>query len=648
MASRSRWFISLVFIIVGWTIGGCSGKREVTGQVFVVTNGGENVKLGLVDIHIVNERLLAEIARPLIGRAMTNKANMMLLKELAVEFELLVKQAPSGFQSPLEELSKVVTRRADTERLLAESLEDALFKNLPPAVAQTDADGMFTVDLLETEWLAARGQRRTGNSTENYFWLIPTKGAQKKLLLSNDRMLADADAIILVLQKFSNNPVVMRSSEVLLAWAIEKSAAGKKALSEAKESVALAIAEEKANAEAAMKERERLAAEAQAKEEAELQERKRLLAEAKAKAEEAEGALAKSLGLSRPFTLGARGRIGNIVVCWIPPGQLTVGSRDSEEARSLDEYTHEVQISRGVFFAETECTQAQWESAMQSNPSDFKGADRPVEQVSWIDAMEFCRKLTAKHRADGRLPEGWEWRLPSEAEWEYAARAGTTSPRHGELDAVAWFQGNSKNQTHLVKQKSANAWGLHDTLGNVWEWCGDWYDQYPVERVIDPIGPISGTSRVIRGGCWKHHAGLARSASRLRLSPNARYSYLGFRPALSLVVKTGEKETQLNAGAGPQQMMVKPGSRHLELSGVAGRFTPDVPYPRDALIRRESGSCEFMITVDDSGGIIAVKLMSSSGSSTLDTAARRHIDRLWRFRPEDVGDWLVPITFSLR
>jgi formylglycine-generating enzyme len=648
MASLSRYFISLVFIIVGWTVGGCSGKREVTGQVFVVTNGGENVKLGLVDIHIVNERLLAEIARPLVGRAMTNKANAMLLKELAVEFEVLVKQAPSGFQSPLEELSKFVTRRADTERLLAESLEDALFKNLPPAVAQTDADGMFTVELLETEWLAARGQRRIGNSTENYFWLIPTKGAHKKLLLSNDRMLADADAIMLVLQKFSHNSMVMRSSEVLLAWAIEKSAAGKKALSESKDAAEAELRERERLAAEAKATKERAAAEAQAKEEEEVREQKRLTAETKAKAEEAEGVLAKSLGLSRPFTLGAKGRIGNIVVCWIPPGQLTVGSRNSEEARSSDENSHDVQISRGIFLAETECTQAQWESAMQGNPSDFKGADRPVEQVSWIDAMEFCRKLTAKHRADGRLPEGWEWRLPSEAEWEYAARAGTTSSRHGELDAVAWFQGNSKNQTHLVKQKSANAWGLHDTLGNVSEWCGDWYDQYPVELVIDPTGPISGTSRVIRGGCWKHHAGLARSASRLSFSPNARYSYIGFRPALSLIVKAGEIKTQLNKGDGPQQMMVKPGSRRLELSGVAGRFTPDVPYPRDALIRRESGSCEFMITVDDSGGIIDVKLMSSSGSSILDTAARRHILRLWRFRPEDVGDWLVPITFSLR
>jgi len=654
----AKWFIGLVLIIVGWTLGGCSGKREVTGQVFVVTKGGESVKLGLVGIHKVDELQLAEIASPLVGKATTNKANAMLLRELAAEFEQMVKQAPSGFHSPLEELSNVVIHRANTERLLAQSLEDSLFKNLPPAVAQTDADGMFTVELSGTEWLAARGQRRTANSTENYLWLLSAKGAQRKLLLSNDRMLADADALMLVLQKISHNSMEMRSSEELLTWAAEKRAAGKKALSEAKESAVRATAEEKAKAKAEARERERLeaeakaaeertAAEAKAKEEAEVQEQKRLTAEAKAKAEEAEGTLAKELGLSRPFTIGVKGRIGNIVVCWIPPGRLTVGSQNSEEARSSDEKIHEVQISQGVFLAETECTQAQWESVMPVNPSDFKGADRPVEQVSWIDAMEFCRKLTAKHRADGRLPEGWEWRLPSEAEWENAARAGTSSARHGDLDAVAWFQGNSKNQTRIVKQRLANGWGLYDMLGNVWEWCGDWYDEYPVDLVIDPIGPISGTSRVIRGGCWKHHAGLARSASRLKLSPNARYNYLGFRPALSLIVKAAEKNNRVEVMP-PKQMTVKPLSRHLELSGVSGRFTPEIPYPREALIRRESGSCEFMITVDDSGGIIEVKLMSSSGSSTLDHAARQHIRRLWRFRPEDVGDWFVPIAFGLR
>ena len=120
-----------------------------------------------------------------------------------------------------------------------------------------------------------------------------------------------------------------------------------------------------------------------------------------------------------------------------------MGSPSSEEGRYPDETQHEVVLTRGFFLAETECTQGQWEAVMGGSPSNFKGTDRPVEQVSWGEALEYCQKLTTKQRAEGILPDGWEWRLPTEAEWEYAARAGTTGPRYGELEAIAWWSGNS-------------------------------------------------------------------------------------------------------------------------------------------------------------------------------------------------------------
>jgi len=186
-----------------------------------------------------------------------------------------------------------------------------------------------------------------------------------------------------------------------------------------------------------------------------------------------------------------------------------------------------VVLTRGFFLAETECTQGQWEAVMGGNPSNFKGVDRPVEQVSWSEAVEYCRELTTKQRAERILPEGWEWRLPTEAEWEYAARAGTTGARHGELNAIAWYDGNSGNQTRPVKQKAPNAWGLHDMIGNVWEWCSDWYGDYPTRSVTDPTGPSSGSNRVGRGGSWRAGARNARSAD--------RDNDLGFRPALSSV-----------------------------------------------------------------------------------------------------------------
>ena len=228
-------------------------------------------------------------------------------------------------------------------------------------------------------------------------------------------------------------------------------------------------------------------------------------------------------GTSRSF--------GGTECVWCPPGQFMMG----EEYRYTDAVQHEVVLTRGFFLAETECTQGQWEAVTGGNPSCFKGTERPVERVSWDEAGEYCRKLTAKQRAEGILPSCWEWRLPTEAEWEYAARAGTTGARYGELDAIGWYDGNSGSETHRVSQKAANAWGLHDMNGNVWEWCSDWYGDYPTGNVTDPKGPSSGSSRVNRGGSWSNGARYARSAGRRGLGRGRRSSNLGFRPALSSI-----------------------------------------------------------------------------------------------------------------
>ena len=136
----------------------------------------------------------------------------------------------------------------------------------------------------------------------------------------------------------------------------------------------------------------------------------------------------------------------------------------------------------------------------------------------------------------GKITPQQEYRLPTEAEWEYAARAGTTGVRYGELDAIAWHGGNSGSEKHAVKQKAPNAWGLYDMIGNVSEWCGDWYGNYPTASVTDPTGPNSGSYRVRRGGSWDRYAAReARSAVRYGLGPGNRFNNLGFRPAFSSV-----------------------------------------------------------------------------------------------------------------
>ncbi len=138
------------------------------------------------------------------------------------------------------------------------------------------------------------------------------------------------------------------------------------------------------------------------------------------------------------FPAGTLRSFGGMECVWCPPGQFMMGSPTSEKGRHADEVQHEVVLTRGFFLAETECTQGQWQAVMGGNPSYFEGTERPVEQVSWEEAVEYCRKLTAKQPAEGILADGWEWRLPTEAEWEYAARAGTIGARYGKLETIAW------------------------------------------------------------------------------------------------------------------------------------------------------------------------------------------------------------------
>ena len=220
---------------------------------------------------------------------------------------------------------------------------------------------------------------------------------------------------------------------------------------------------------------------------------------------------------------------------WIAPGAFVMGSPVSEADRHSDEVQHTVTLTQGFWMSDHETTQAEYQLVMGSNPSNWKGESLPVEQVSWDDAVAYCKKLTERERAAGRITAQQAYRLPTEAEWEYAARAGTAGARYGELGTIAWYNGKSGNQTHPVKQKTANAWGLHDMIGNVWEWCSDWYGDYPTGSVTDPTGPGSGSNRVFRGGSWVNVARFARSARRFRGDPGYRNFSLGFRPALSSV-----------------------------------------------------------------------------------------------------------------
>jgi len=229
--------------------------------------------------------------------------------------------------------------------------------------------------------------------------------------------------------------------------------------------------------------------------------------------------------------LSVRNSLG-IELRLIPAGSFTMG----DAAGNSDEKPHRVTLTRPFYMGVHEVTNAQWKRVMGSVPSNWKkDGDQPVKDVSWEEAVEFCGKLSAlpEERKAGRV-----YRLPTEAEWEYACRAGTTTqysfgddePRRGDY---GWFDGYAGSGTHAVGQMKPNAWGLYDMHGNVWEWCSDWYGAYSDGAVTNPQGLSSGSYRVTRGGCWNDPARSCRSATRSWINPSSRHYYLGFRLAVS-------------------------------------------------------------------------------------------------------------------
>ena len=222
-------------------------------------------------------------------------------------------------------------------------------------------------------------------------------------------------------------------------------------------------------------------------------------------------------------------------LCWCSPGAFMMGSPMNEAGRTADETQHSVTMTKGFWMGKYEVTQGQWERVIGNNPASFKGVRNPVEQVSWDDCQEFILKLNV-------LVPGRGFRLPTEAEWEYACRAGTATVFHygNDLDAsMANFdgrypygygkKGQYRKMTTPVGSFRPNEWGLYDMHGNVWEWCQDWYGDYPAGSETDPTGPGSGSYRVIRGGGWADYARFCRSADRISYAQSSCDDALGMR-----------------------------------------------------------------------------------------------------------------------
>jgi len=250
---------------------------------------------------------------------------------------------------------------------------------------------------------------------------------------------------------------------------------------------------------------------------------------------------------------------------YIPPGTFMMGSPTDERERGSYETQHQVTLTQGFYLGSTEVTQGQWRTIMGNNPSYFDscGDDCPVEQVSWNDCQMFIEKLNQQLGSN-------KYRLPIEAEWEYACRAGTDTPFYfgmclstdqanynGDLPYSAGCDKGVDRHTPIsVKDLSPNAFGLYDMHGNVWEWCQDWFDSYPASNVIDPKGPLSGTGRILRGGGYDLGADICRTAARRNYSPSGRIYHLGFRLARSLDDAAPSAPTNVSSIAGDQQVTI--------------------------------------------------------------------------------------------
>jgi formylglycine-generating enzyme required for sulfatase activity len=237
--------------------------------------------------------------------------------------------------------------------------------------------------------------------------------------------------------------------------------------------------------------------------------------------------------------------LGDIPLVRVEGGTFKMGSANGEDD---ERPVHEVTV-KSFYIGKYEVTRKEWVEVMGNNPSNWKGDNLPVEQVSWYEAVEFCNKLSVKeglapaYRGSGDSItcdfSASGYRLPTEAEWEYAAKGGNRDAIYYEysgsnsVDSVAWYSGNSGNRTHPVGTKQPNSLGIYDMSGNVWEWCWDWYGNYSGGAQSNPRGASSGSSRVGRGGGWDYSASSVRSAYRGSGTPSSRYSSMGFRVARS-------------------------------------------------------------------------------------------------------------------
>jgi formylglycine-generating enzyme required for sulfatase activity len=340
----------------------------------------------------------------------------------------------------------------------------------------------------------------------------------------------------------------------------------------------------------------------------------------------------------------------NMEMIFCPPGTFMMGSPTTEAGRGNDENQHQVTLTNGFYLGKYEVTQAQYQTVMNGNsaglnadPSQFKGSNRPVEKVFWEDAQIFLTQLNAIEQTAGRLPNGWKYVLPTEAQWEYACRAGTTTTYswgndiNSSLANYNWDggsdDGNDSKQTAEVGQYGANPWGFFDMHGNVQEWLKDWRGSYLTGAQADPEGPPSGSARIQRGGSWFHKGEHLRSAERSSAGLGANHSFMGFRVGFQVVQPdTANPELELFGGAGitreAGQAWAEPG---VEAHDARDGNITDQIVVTGSVDMNSTGIYLLTYSVQDAAGnpATATRTVTVVGNRTVDLNATVAMDMIW-------------------
>ena len=486
-----RHLTTMVFILFFL---GCSKQKQITGSVVLSELNGREPKRLMIGVRLIHKGQLEDLVADYLKTTSKATSDQALISNLEIQLEQL-RNAQTNISIINDILLECRSRRHEVDIITSQAI-DQFFRMAPPMVLKSTIEKPFQIMANGQDWLMIQLLREqtigSGIHQKPFeFWMVKASDCRETLVVGDESVIDSFSRASQVLGEFGAKHQNHEPSANLANWV----AAARIQATKAKETW-----------------------------------------ESEFRLKQWDDGITRLK--SRRLRSGDRYILPNqtpeISVRAISGGEFIMGSPLDEPQRNNDEIQHKVVINQDFFILETECTQKLWQSVMTNNPSFFKSELNPVEQISWDDALRYCSILTIVHRKGGIIPGELEWRLPSEAEWEYSCRAGQAREGFESIRSSAVFAGNSGQKTHHVATKQANPWGLYDMRGNVWEWCSDWYNPYPTSDSVNPHGNQLSTGRVLRGGGWILGSEFCRSASRRVSAPNLRYSYVGFRPVLSL------------------------------------------------------------------------------------------------------------------